>query len=306
MLFDLQPMNRSICFTIPALMTCCAISGNLQEKTAHDDLKLFQGHWKLVSLEAGGRPLPADFVKEIRMSFDRNHITSTFGDSIEKTPFTIYPDTTPKGIDLRTAHPRETALGIYSFEEDTLRICYSLKERPKTFETNKRSDLFLIVLKRDRSKSTAARQQDIVTLAKFRGLGGTAFFARSGATRQLYVEIKGKDVDKRLKRLAPLLKEFSVITALHMYESDLTDSGLVHLRGINNIESINLEKAKVSDAGLAELKHMTKLRYLILTGTNVTDSGIKTLRQSLPKLKIEKLTPAQEKATMRSSRPVVR
>lgn len=92
------------------------------------------------------------------------------------------------------------------------------------------------------------------------------------------------------------MKQASKITGLHLYESKVTDAGLAHLKGIDNIEHINLSNTAITDAGLAHFKGMTKLRLLIVNGTKVTDSGIADLKNALPELQVEKLTTAQEKA----------
>ena len=44
-----------------------------------------------------------------------------------------------------------------------------------------------------------------------------------------------------------------------------------------------LNDTQVTDAGLVQLKGLTKLRQLFLQDTQVTDAGVKDLQQALPK-----------------------
>jgi hypothetical protein len=142
------------------------------------------------------------------------------------------------------------------------------------------------------------QETDEKVLSQIRAAGADAFPASSGpfGPQQIYVEIKGELGDKELQRVAPHLKKLRKVTGLHMHDSAVTDAGLEHLRDLNNIEHIVLENTAITDAGLEHLKHMQNLTYLSLTGTKVSDEGIASLRRALPKLEIEKLSPALAKA----------
>jgi hypothetical protein len=48
--------------------------------------------------------------------------------------------------------------------------------------------------------------------------------------------------------------------------------------------SANCESTQVTDAGLVHLKGLTKLIELALNGTQVTDTGVEELERALPKL----------------------
>ena len=47
----------------------------------------------------------------------------------------------------------------------------------------------------------------------------------------------------------------------------MTDAGLVHLKGLTNLQSLDLDSTKVTDAGLEHLKGLTKLQSLSLSDT---------------------------------------
>ena len=63
---------------------------------------------------------------------------------------------------------------------------------------------------------------------------------------------------------------------LRLNGSQVTDKGLEHLRGLNNLFFIDLSGTKVSDAGLPNLTSAT-LRSLDLTSTRVTDIGLRAI-----------------------------
>ena len=61
--------------------------------------------------------------------------------------------------------------------------------------------------------------------------------------------------------------------------SQITDAGLVHLKGLTNLQDLNLMQTQITDAGLVHLKQMTNLRELWLTSTQITDSGLVHLKE---------------------------
>ena len=68
--------------------------------------------------------------------------------------------------------------------------------------------------------------------------------------------------------------------------TDVTDAGLIDLKGLTHLEFLVLSRTQVTDAGLAHLKGLTKLRVLELDYTEVTDEGVKGLKAALPKCRI--------------------
>ncbi len=65
-----------------------------------------------------------------------------------------------------------------------------------------------------------------------------------------------------------------------------TDSGLVDLKGLTNLQELNLTATKITDSGLEHLKGLTKLKVLGLRNTKVTDEGVQKLQAALPKCRI--------------------
>lgn len=65
--------------------------------------------------------------------------------------------------------------------------------------------------------------------------------------------------------------------------SRITDSGLVYVSQLDQLEELNLALAQVSDEGIEHLRTMKKLRWLSFEGGGPTPSGIAQLQRSLPK-----------------------
>ena len=73
---------------------------------------------------------------------------------------------------------------------------------------------------------------------------------------------------------------------LHLERTQIDDTCIDYLTGLQELEYLNLYSTKVSDLGLSKLKNLKKLRKLYLWQTKVTDGGVKQLEAALPDLKI--------------------
>jgi uncharacterized protein (TIGR03067 family) len=279
------------------------------DKTAPTEL---EGTWKVLTINENGQDAPQELIRNVSIIFAGNKMRSLFGDFVTEETYTVNATTSPKTIDLtetllqaafngpKPAPPkRETRPGIYVLQDKKLKICLAEpgQERPKDFKSQRGAVLF--VLERDASGSAASRIEDLRVVDDIRRQGADAFFAGSGPIehQQLYVTIGRDKGDTELTNVAPLLKKLkSKMIILHLQESMVTDAGLSHLAGINNIFDINLTKTRLTNTGLQSLKEMTHLRGLDVTGTKVTDDGINRLKQALSRLTVVKLNSAQEAA----------
>ena len=75
---------------------------------------------------------------------------------------------------------------------------------------------------------------------------------------------------------------------LLVYCWKITDDGLLHLRGLNALQSVLIEGSRIGDSGLAHLQSLPALQDLHLTNTQVTSAGLSTL-QNFPALRSCKL-----------------
>jgi hypothetical protein len=95
-------------------------------------------------------------------------------------------------------------------------------------------------------------------------------------------------------QLAALKPVSARVKWIDLARTKVSDKGLAHLAGMNNITRLHLENTAITDAGLDSLKGLANLEYLNLYGTQVTDAGI----QKLAGLKnLKKLFIWQTKAT---------
>ena len=82
------------------------------------------------------------------------------------------------------------------------------------------------------------------------------------------------------------LKGLTNLTSLVLAGTRVTDTGMVHLKGLANLETLLLDNTKITNAGLVHLKGLAKLQTLNLRHTKVTDAGVAKLKQALPKCNV--------------------
>lgn len=81
--------------------------------------------------------------------------------------------------------------------------------------------------------------------------------------------------DSGLVHLAGLTQ----LQSLSLQGRQVTDAGLAHLRTLTQLQTLSLHDMQVSDAGLIHLQGLKQLQYLSLGGTQVTDAGLAHLRR---------------------------
>ena len=74
-----------------------------------------------------------------------------------------------------------------------------------------------------------------------------------------------------------------------MFNSRITDAGLVHLEGLPGLQTPKISRCRqITDAGLVHLKGLANLQGLTLGGTQVTVAGVAELQKALPNCEISK------------------
>jgi internalin A len=88
---------------------------------------------------------------------------------------------------------------------------------------------------------------------------------------------------------SPSSSNYTVLADLSLHATQVSDAGLVHLRGLTNLTELSLSGTKVSDAGLAHLKGLTNLSRLALRRTDMSDAGLVHLKglTNLSRLKLD-------------------
>ena len=79
---------------------------------------------------------------------------------------------------------------------------------------------------------------------------------------------------------------FVSVVAVGFNDTQVTGAGLVHLKGLTNLEKLAFSGTRITDEGLEHLKGLTNLKELGLGHTRVTDEGVQKLQQALPNCKI--------------------
>jgi uncharacterized protein (TIGR03067 family) len=132
------------------------LAADAADDAAKKDLKLFEGTWKITSMEAEGMKLPEDQFKNDKLVCKGNEFTYTdAGGAAHKGTFKIDPTKKPKTMDITfTDGPNkgETMLGIYEISEDTYKLCMKpmSKDRPTEFSSKAGSGQVVEVLKKEK------------------------------------------------------------------------------------------------------------------------------------------------------------
>ncbi len=117
----------------------------------------FEGTWQVVSLDVEGMKVPAEAIKEARLTIKGKEFTMKDAVATYKGTFVIDPGKKEKTIDMTfTDGPEKgnTSYGIYELDGDDLKICLTLtgKERPTEFAAKPKSGHGFEVLKREKAK----------------------------------------------------------------------------------------------------------------------------------------------------------
>ena len=128
--------------------------------------------------------------------------------------------------------------------------------------------------------------------------GNRSFSIFSSSVRQNEGNVKVQTTDKSQDAALTAIKELGgtvrfdekdsdkPVIEIDLADSKATDSSLVHLSGLTNLQKLNLTETQVTDAGLVHLKGLTNLQTLTLHKTPVTPTGVKDIQSALPRCRI--------------------
>jgi uncharacterized protein (TIGR03067 family) len=129
--------------------------GEASASAADDDqFRPFQGSWQVVSVEAGGNPVPPEQVTNIVVRIKGNAFTVENADNIDRGTFTIDNSRNPRRMDIRSENGGGGAgaklVAIYEVNGDSFRVCYAPEgvRRPGSFSSADDDRLLLITYKR--------------------------------------------------------------------------------------------------------------------------------------------------------------
>jgi hypothetical protein len=105
------------------------------------------------------------------------------------------------------------------------------------------------------------------SVAAIRSLGGRVF----------YVDMTTAKAESWLERWLPEDWVHDV-KEVWLIDSELKDSGLVYLQGLDDLQEVWLSRTETTDIGLENLEGLHALKWLHLGRTQVTDAGLASLR----------------------------
>ena len=123
-----------------------------------DDSAVLQGTWTCVTATIDGKPLDAKVAAKLRLVMTADRYRTERGDEVLfDSTYRLDAAHDPKYIEMTGTEGEAAgtpALGIYSLEGDTLKICYTMPggHRPTTFESAPGSKAFLVTWQREREQ----------------------------------------------------------------------------------------------------------------------------------------------------------
>src|SRR5262249_22199444 len=70
------------------------------------------------------------------------------------------------------------------------------------------------------------------------------------------------------------LKGLDHLEVLRLDGTQVTDAGMIHLKGLKSLNQLGLCSTRITDAGLLQISGLPKLNFLSLDNTQVTDAGL--------------------------------
>ena len=116
------------------------------------DLKRFEGVWKVTRAEKDGKALPDEMLKDIKVTIAADRFTIKDGKDEDVAIIKVDASKKPGLIDFVPADDvKQLAPGIFTFEGETLKICWAKVggERPKEFSSRAENENRLFILVKD-------------------------------------------------------------------------------------------------------------------------------------------------------------
>jgi uncharacterized protein (TIGR03067 family) len=149
----------------PIALACGSFIAGAAADDASKDVQRMQGEWRMVAMVREGQNQPQQELDKYTRSVTQNELSIVVegaeGVATLKSSFTVNASKNPRELDVtRTNGPTkgQTALGIYEFDTDELKICISPpgKERPTEFVSAAGSGHVITVWKRVKTQANAA------------------------------------------------------------------------------------------------------------------------------------------------------
>jgi uncharacterized protein (TIGR03067 family) len=144
-------MTLRLCITFALVVS---FSSAARSDDAKDAVSM-EGTWLPSSTELGGKPLPENIRKSIKLVLKDGKYTLTLGQQLDRGTVKLDSSAKPKAMDITGGegpNKGKKILAIYELDDDTLRICYDLggKARPTEFKSPPATTQFLVTYKREK------------------------------------------------------------------------------------------------------------------------------------------------------------
>jgi len=129
--------------------------GDAEEANAQE-YRAFEGTWRFVAMQVGGKDLPAEQFKTSRLIFKGHDFTAINNAGTTRGTFSVDTTKSPKAMDVTiTDGPAKGAIfrNIYELKGDTYKLCGSTtkgKDRAKEFDSKPGSGYMIQVLEREK------------------------------------------------------------------------------------------------------------------------------------------------------------
>jgi uncharacterized protein (TIGR03067 family) len=146
-------MNRFVTWAVVAGLLAAA---QAPAGDAKKELDKLQGTWTVVTVEADGKPLPAEQTQTMKLVIQGDKYTFQTGDQRVEGTYKLDPTKKPKTIDAaRSDGPDKGKVlqGIYQVDGDEMKMCFGApgnEARPKDFAAKAGEGFRLYVLKRSK------------------------------------------------------------------------------------------------------------------------------------------------------------
>ena len=146
-------MNAPLAFTVLAclLAQLAAASTTRPSTRGVADAVAVRGSWTCVSAVVDGKPLSEKTARKLKLTLTADRYKTERGDEVLfDSTYRLDPGQKPPRIEMIGTEgdaAGKPALGIYSLEGDTLKICYTMPggKRPERFESAAGSGASLVV-----------------------------------------------------------------------------------------------------------------------------------------------------------------
>jgi uncharacterized protein (TIGR03067 family) len=135
---------------LEALAIFCLLAattfGSAEEKPNRDQ-EAIQGTWQMMSSAQDGKPAPERLIKTSKLTFSRDRLTTILGDERHELTFRLYPDQSPKQIDIGLGEGKAFK-GIYELKGDTLTVAHGKVNRPRPGDFTSKEGIVLGTFRR--------------------------------------------------------------------------------------------------------------------------------------------------------------